>query len=377
MKNLQVIIILLFVSLLSTELKANNSDSTRINFVYDVEFDMNFDNREFSKNKFSPSMTIFGTQLTPSIGVSVRQSDNLSHKVMLGVDVIKDFGNQGDTSFLKEMTFYYLLEKQAGKTNLSLQAGVFSRSEMQAYYSQAFFSDSLKFYDSNIEGILMKFHRPKLYLEVGCDWMGRYSKNARERFMVFSGGSGKIFPFMSLGYSAYMYHYANSEKVKGVVDNILVNPYLKFDFGDMIGMQALSLRGGWIQAMQNDRMNLGHYLFTGGAEVELDVRHWNVGLRGNLYYGKSLMPLYNIRDMGGNKYGNTLYFGDPFYRVNDDGTFGVGFYNRSEAYYDLNVSDFLKLRVTAAFHFTHKGYAGCQQMVRLVFNLEELISRNK
>lgn len=374
-RNLQFIFLLILASVCSLQLHAAGNDSTKVGFAYDVKFDMDFDNREFARSAFSPSMTIFGARLTPSVGVAVRQPGNLTHKLMLGVDVMKDFGSAKDTVRSKEINFYYLLEKQAGKTGLSLQAGIFPRRSMEAYYSEAFFSDSFKFYDSNLEGIILKLRRPKAYFELGCDWMGQYAYYERERFMVFSGGTGKIFPFLSLGYSAYMYHYANSGKVKGVVDNFLLNPYVKLDFGQMTGIQVLSLRAGWIQNLQNDRKNIGHYLFTGGAEVELDVRHWNAGIRNVLYAGKSLMPLYDIADAGGIKYRDKLYFGDPFYRLNDDGTLGAGLYDRVEAYYDLNVNDFLKMRVTAAFHFNHVKYAGCQQMVRLVFDLQELLDR--
>lgn len=375
MKNIHSILLIILLSIIGLDAFASSADSTKVDLVYDVRFDMNFDNREFAKSDFSPSMTIFGARLTPSVGVAVKQPGNLKHKVMLGVDVMKDFGAPADSSLFRELNLYYQLDKKAGKTAFSLQAGIFPRSSMEAYYSEAFFSDSLKFYDNNLEGLMLKLRRPKAYFELGCDWMGKYGMNQRERFMIFSGGSGKIFSFMSLGYSAYMYHYANSMKVKGVVDNFLVNPYVKFDFAEMTGMQSLALRGGWIQNMQNDRRNLGHYLFTGGAEVELDVRHWNVGIRNNFYIGQPLMPLYNIKDAIGQKYGNNIYFGDPFYRLNDDGTFGSGFYNRAEAYYDLNINDFLKMRVTAAFHITHMKYAGCQQMVRLVFDLQKLMDK--
>ena len=375
MKNIHSILLIILLSIIGLDAFASSADSTKVDLVYDVRFDMNFDNREFAKSEFSPSMTIFGARLTPSVGVAVKQPGNLKHKVMLGVDVMKDFGAPADSSLFRELNLYYQLDKKAGKTAFSLQVGIFPRSSMEAYYSEAFFSDSLKFYDNNLEGLMLKLRRPKAYFELGCDWMGKYGMNQRERFMVFSGGSGKIFSFMSLGYSAYMYHYANSMKVKGVVDNFLVNPYVKFDFAEMTGMQSLALRGGWIQNMQNDRRNLGHYLFTGGAEVELDVRHWNVGIRNNFYIGQPLMPMYNIKDAIGQKYGNNIYFGDPFYRLNDDGTFGSGFYNRAEAYYDLNINDFLKMRVTAAFHITHMKYAGCQQMVRLVFDLQKLMDK--
>lgn len=375
MKNLYSICLLLLMSVCSLDAGAHQTDSSNVKFAYDVKFDMDFDNREFAKSNFSPSMTVFGARITPAIGFTVDQPGNIKHRVMIGADFMKDFGSPQDSSLLGEMNLYYLLEKQFPKTFLSLQAGIFPRSSMDAYYSEAFFSEYIKFYDNNLEGLLLKMRRPNAYFELGCDWMGKYGLKERERFMVFSGGTGKIFPWLNYGYAAYMYHYANSITVKGVVDNFLVNPYLKFDFAELTGMQALSLRAGWLQTLQNDRKNIGKYLFSGGADAELDIRHWNVGIRNTFYYGKTLMPLYKVADASGAVYGSSLYYGDPFYMINDDKTYGAGFYNRAEAYYDLNLNEFLKMRVTAAFHFTHVKYAGCQQIVRLVFDLQELLDR--
>ena len=95
-----------------------------LKFAYDVDFEMNFDNREFYRSAFSRSMTI--------------------------------------------MTLY---------------AGIFPRRNMADRYSGAFFSDSLKFYDNNLEGILLKFKHPKAEFEIGCEWMGQYS-------MIFTSGEG-------------------------------------------------------------------------------------------------------------------------------------------------------------------------------------------
>ena len=141
-RNLHLILILIIASVCSINLHATETDSTKVRFAYDVKFDMDFDNREFAKSSFSPSKTIFGARLTPSVGVEVDQPGNLTHRLMFGVDVMKDFGSSEDTPIFKEINFYYLLEKQAGKTGLSLQAGIFPRSSMEAYYSEAFFSDS-------------------------------------------------------------------------------------------------------------------------------------------------------------------------------------------------------------------------------------------
>ena len=371
--------IILFSALLFSVIPSFSAErKDTVQFAYDVNFDMNFDNREFSRSRFSPAMTIFGSRLSPSLGFSVKQTAGLSHKVMLGADLMKDFGSQEDSiGLMKEMTMYYLLQKKTEKNHFTLQAGIFPRTSMEGYYSDAFFSDSLKFYDNNIEGLLLKLRRKNAYFEAGCDWMGQYSKYHRERLMIFTAGSGKILPFLSLGYSAYMYHFANSETVKGLVDNFLFNPYVKADFGSLVGLDELSVRAGWIEVLQNDRMNIGHYIFSGGAEIALEARHRDIGIRNTIFAGRTLMPLYNKYDRSGNKYGNILYFGDPFYRLNDDDADMGGIYDKLEIFYEPYVGGCLKVQACAVFHFTHVKYAGCQQVVRLVFDLQQLLANRQ
>ena len=61
MKRLLVIIYLLVAA---TSLHAADSLKT-VSLAYDVDFKMNFDNRELYKSAFSRSMTIFGARVTP------------------------------------------------------------------------------------------------------------------------------------------------------------------------------------------------------------------------------------------------------------------------------------------------------------------------
>ena len=67
-------------------------ESEKAQFVYDVNFEMNFDNREFYRSRFSESMTIFGARLTPSFGLEKIQADGTSHRLITGIDIMKDFG---------------------------------------------------------------------------------------------------------------------------------------------------------------------------------------------------------------------------------------------------------------------------------------------
>jgi len=360
------------ILIVSMSVSALAGSRPEVKFAWDVDFEMNFDNREFYESRFTRSMTIFGARLTPSVGLSLHEKDGADHRLMLGIDVMKDFGSGVRNELLQELTLYYRMEKQIGKTGMELYAGVFPRSTMEGNWSEAFFSDSLKFYDNNLEGILLKFHRPEAYFEVGCDWMGQYGAERREKFMVFTSGEGKVLPFLSLGYAGYMLHYANSGIAKGLVDNILVNPYARFDLGYLTDMQELSLRVGWLQAMQRDREYDGVFVYPGGIEFDQEIKKWNVGILNKVFYGADMMPYYNNIDNAGLKYGPQLYFGNPFYRIHDDGGKGWGIYDRAELYYEPKIGDFLKLRVSALFHFHNRGYSGCQQIVSLLFDLNAL-----
>ena len=382
--------------LLSVLSGAHTKDKSKVSFAYDVDFSMQFDNREFYRSAFTSSMTIFGARLTPSVGLAVRQNDGTCHKLMAGIDVMKDFGRspvsperapsdspetdlkRSNLDLFKEITLYYSLDRKIGKTGLSVAAGIFPRRLSEGNYSRAFLSDSLRFYDNNLEGLLVKVRRPQAYYEIGCDWMGMYGTFSRERFMIFSSGKAKVAPVLSLGYSAYLYHYSCSGTADGVVDNVLLNPYLSFGFEHLVDFQKLSFRVGWLQAMQNDRALVGKYVFPGGGELDVEVQKWNVGIRNELFYGKDMMPYYDVKDPGGYKYGTLLYMGSPFYRVHDDGTSGAGISDRLEVYYAPRIgAPYLDFRISAIFHFNGNKYSGCRQMVSLNFNLQELLRRQR
>ena len=79
----------LILLLFSFSLRAEDD---KVRFAYDVDFEMRFDNREYYRSAFSPSMTIFGARLTPSLGLDIYQNRDMSHRLMVGIDVSKDFG---------------------------------------------------------------------------------------------------------------------------------------------------------------------------------------------------------------------------------------------------------------------------------------------
>lgn len=364
-KNTMKKLFYIIIMLLSCAATLQAGDKLR--FVYDVNFEMNFDNREFYQSAFSSSMTIFGARLTPAVGLEIATDNNTSHRLMGGIDVMKDFGSeQVNKELFREISLYYRLNKKFNDTEMTLYAGIFPRRNMEGRYSQAFFSDSLKFYDNNLEGLLIKFNRPNAYFEVGCDWMGQYGETRRERFMIYSAGEGKVASFMTLGYAGYMYHFANSVKVKALVDNILLNPYVRFDFGAQADFQTLSLTLGYLQALQHNRVQVGHYVFPGGAHLDFEIRKWDVAIKNMAYYGTGIMPYYNYHDPGDIKFGNNLYLGDPFYRVYDNDSKERGLYDRFEVCYEPTVGKHLKIRIAALLHFNNFRYSGFQQNVGMI-----------
>ena len=358
----------------------------QVRFDWNVDASMHFDNREneSSGNEFTPSMTIFGFKLTPEIGLRAISGSaengygfrgEAEHRVMLGVDAIVDFGaGRSAKDIAGELEFYYNLNKSmSDKCRMELYAGVFSRNKSHSDYSEAFFSDSLRFYDTNIEGLLLSFLRPKSAYELGVDWMGQIGKGRRERFMIFTAGKSQLMPWLTLGYNAYLYHYANSYEVTGVVDNFLARPYADFDFAPFLPLDRLSLTLGYYQAYQRDRLNSGVPLLPQGGELLFEVRKWNVSLRNSLYYGKDLMPLYNALDGGGFKYGNDLYYGDPYYRIRGGIEAGdrAAIFDRLDIFWEPRIAPGLYMKIAARFNFNGK-YSGCSQMVSLRFSLDEL-----
>lgn len=353
--------ILVLISILLTAI----SVSSQPRFTYDVDYEMNFDNREFYRSDFSNSMTIFGSRLTPAIGLETQSDDYMNQKIMVGIDVMKDFGSSEiNKELFKEIIMYYNLEK-IGDTGVSVYAGIFPRSKMQGRYSQAFFSDSLKFYDNNLEGLLVQIYRPRASFEVGCDWMGQFGSNRRERFMIFSSGERIVSPMLTFGYSGYMYHFANSLQVRGLVDNILINPYISLDLTHKFDLQEFNMTFGWLQALQHNRKHVGYYVFPGGGHFDFEIRKWDIAVKNMFFCGTDLMPYYNGYDEGGFKYGSALYFGDPFFRIHDDNTPGLGQYDRLEVCYEPFIGWNLKVKVGAVFHFNNFHYSGCQQVVGL------------
>ena len=383
-KRLTVLLLLLQCGLVSAQDRPTLFSSKKaIKLEYDLDFRFCFDNREFDPSdcKYEQSQTLNAVLLTPSIGLSVMQNRKVRHKLMVGIDMWKNFGEvpvyggvpaEADMSLVNTKLFHEIQLYYDGAVSLAdgarfeAVAGVFPQAYREGDYGQMFYSDSERFWDVNIDGLLHKYRKDRFFAELGCDWMGMYGVSRRERFEVFSAGSWQPVKFLSLGWAGSFYHYACSELADGVVDNHMLNPYIKFDAAQWTGMQELSLKAGGILCYQCDRFIQDPVKFPCGGQVDFAARRWNVGLVNSIYFGDNLAPYFGAPDSTGAPFGSLLYRGSPFYRSK--------LYDRIECFWEPRISDFVSLRLSAVFHLADSpmSYHGCQQRLVFVFDLDAL-----
>lgn len=358
-----------------------------VRLAYDAYFQFDFLNREFARTEglFTHSGTLFTAALTPSVGVDIRQSDRISHRIMGGIDIARNMGEAPvgtqdakleNWGLFHEITLYYRLRARLDNTLITAYAGVFPRRFMQGEYSKAFFSDSLLLRDRNLEGALVTIRRPRSVYEFGCDWMGMIGTGRRERFMLFTTGESYLTDWFSLGWALTGYHYACAADYGQVADNILAEPFIKFSLGDVAGIQALTAKLSFLGGMQRLRALGMDFTYPLGGEWKMVVQNWNVGIDNRLYVGTGLMPFYQQKDEAGLLYGSAFYWGDSLYRLHPDSAKrAVGVYDRLEIYYQPHLAGFVDLRLSALFHFLpHTApYAGCEQRLSLIFDLDRLL----
>ena len=320
--------------------------------MWDVDFKFGFDNREYEKLTTSPSGTMFGAVLTPKVGLGWGEG----HSVYAGVGVHRYFGKTSP-----ELSFDWLLYYQYDGEYFKANAGAFPRKRMSGYYPSAFF-DEHYFFDGTLEGALLSYTRKWWRIEGIVDWVGCVETHTREQFSVYSFGQFGA-PWLNFSYSFMMTHYAGSETVGGVVDNVWLYPHVASDLSQFVPRRMnLSLRAGWMQTFQNDRRLGQGYVLPGGFQGEVALEYYGFGIRNTVYAGENLMPFYGHADDIGQVYGSNLYYGDVFYSTDS------GIYNRLEISYHYDFKDYLRLKVASVHHYDGYGW-GWQQLVQLTVNL--------
>ncbi len=296
--------------------------------VFDGGISTHFDNTEYTGSDCGSSRTVFAVRVEPSL----KYIWNKKHSVVLGTELLKDFGSKKFIDEAKLIAYYQFQNDKFGAN-----AGIFERSHLIGRYSRAFFSDSTLIYNNLIQGIAMRYDNGggKAFAELAVDWEGLYSPETREKFRILVAAGGRFAKIFDAGLAMSIQHYANKSIFMGnVVDNVLINPYIGVRFDAFF---AFGIRLGYLQGMQRDRMLQEGWKAPMGGEFNFRMSKWGVFIDNNLYFGKNLMPMYRHTGKDGLAYGSDLYTGDPFYGTTHN------IYNRTGIGYERS---FAKERVS-------------------------------
>lgn len=274
-----------------------------------ADFDVYFDNREYASNAFGYSQTLFSSRLTPLVGVGWDDR----HRLMLGMDLQSNFGH--DVTFEKvRPQVYYKYQSRNRKVDVSF--GIFAKKDMIGEYSEAIMSDSTKWYENRIQGLMAQYKGDRGFFEVLIDWVGMYSKDTREKFRIMSSGKyffDKAKRHFYGGYNFMMYHYAGSEQIVDCVnDNILLEPFIGTQF---TAWADFDIRLRYIQGVQRDRSTDIGALTPKGGMFNFRMQKWGVFVDEMLYFGENLQPYYrsSANPDFPYGYGGDLYPGDSFF----------------------------------------------------------------
>ena len=332
-------------------------------FFTGSSIDYIFDNHEFdpSGGQYIPSETIHFVKLSPVLGWEFAQTGNVSHKVVFGVDVVRQMGTAVEAlkDVIADVPVYYQASSVDGGKVFCAAAGSYPRRFVKGAYSEALMSEETIETDFNMDGMYLSYDKGSFFTELALDWMGKYGATRKERFQILSYGAWKLGSVLSFGWAGSFYHYAESVAAPGVVDNHHLQVFGKLDFAADAPDVELSLKLSGIASYQKDRPRDDLRLPYGG-EAEAVFGWKSLGIRNVTAYTGDMVPFYRDLDAAGNKYGNMLYRGSKFYK---------GFYDLAELYWMPNITRKLDLKVSLRFHYGAAGFLGSEQRVALVFDI--------
>ena len=208
------------IALILTLLLAAAGASAQEVFI-GADFDTRFDNREHSDCNIDDSHTFFSMRLTPKAGVIWSEKNQL----VVAVDLLQDFGDK-EHKFLSKVDpqIYYQFNSKTAQA----VAGIFPRSLLLARYDPFFLGSATRSIIIASRAWPPTINPKRSFIEFALDWEGMRSYQTREKFRILSGGEYKGRHWYG-GYVMTLLHYAktdNTELDEGVVDHILLNPYV-------------------------------------------------------------------------------------------------------------------------------------------------------
>lgn len=332
-------LLLIFIAVLTTLVGVERVSAQELKLGAD--FTTLFDNTEYAEMQGISSGTLFGARLTPKLGVEWSERNSL----MVGVDMFQDFGY--DAKFLSDARLQLYYAYQAPRVKLF--AGVFPRYYMRGLQFQLFFDRSYRYYNNTIGGVLARYEDNKYdgsYVEFAMDYTGMRDFDTREAFSIMSSGRMNIALFY-FGYDFHMGHYAkdhNPATHDGVVDNLLLTPYIGYRFSANKSAQPINfdIRLSYVQSLQRDRINENVWSSPSGAEFFVEVEWYDVRLSNRLYASQGELFTYYDR------YGSELYFGHPLYNVTKGNIYDAISLSYSRSFFDSTLA--VEAGITAEYN---------------------------
>lgn len=378
-------------------LQGRQSSARTPKLDYDVEFHyyMDYGDYRYGGEVFNDTQLINRGRLTPSATLSTSRDRGTTHRLVLGMDVIKNMGEYplsyaqfresemdsrlANTGLFKELIFHYNLEKVFRNGTFNLHAGVFPRSVRQGEYNRTMFSDSDYSFDPNVDGISIKYDGKVTFLELGFDRTGYKGYDRHESYLAYTAGAIAPLKWAKLGWAGTFRHVGAAKFYSGNSECFIFNPYLKFDAGQYLGMDALSLKAGAVVSYQKDRFLEQDPKFPVGFEAVADARFHGLGIENTYYYGDNMMPLYANDSKYPESIAALLYKGDLMYNSHRG---YATFYDRLEIYCQPQLGQGVSLRASAIANFVKPNeaipsLAGWHAKVSILFDLQKFNSPSK
>lgn len=323
-------------------------------FIYDVDFLTFFDNRESHIPSY-PSKTLFGTCLSPEIGVEFNDSIYGNHQLIAGVSYIQPFGSTWRNIRLNP-TIYYRYRQHG----FNLSFGFIPWRNIRTSLPDYLFSDSLTYFSPNIQGVHFSYTSRHGFAEFIADWRGMQSIETREAFRLLLTGEYHYQWFFTGG-NAQLNHLANrlNPPIRdGVCDDITAQPFIGFNLSQLTPLDTLALRTSYIFSYQRDRKNNQLFL-NHGLLAEFSIKWRFLEAENTLYIGDSLMPLYP-------QYGSLLNQGESIYQHR--------IYNKTEFSVYILQFPFVDVRFCWNLHYAQNQPLAHQQLLTAHFNLNNLMN---
>ncbi len=346
---------------------AVQSISAQYNLSLHTDYEMFFDNKEFSKTNYAVQGVDIesGTDFFGRLSLSTKLEWDGVHNLVIGGDFANNYGENTSSffSYVKPIVHYKYDNEQT-----KFIAGIFTNREMHLdSYSTAFYSETSRNVDYRMSGVLAQYMDGDSFVEFVCNWNGEYSESSREKFEILSAGRHYLSTFY-YGYNFLMYHFAGSmvEEENSVVDMLKFNPCVGVMFGDEL---KVDIKAGAILTAQCDRGYEEDWVRPMMGEAAVSFAYKGFSFDERFYFGDNINPFFDghtLEDGYVLEYGRELYPSESFFRTDK------GVYNRAAFAYNRSLSsDRVKLRAEVVTHYDGYGF-GTQYILGVRVNLAPL-----